>query len=135
MHCTSLVVFQISALIPKIYSSSNNVNLFSVKTCLVSELSLSWLFKEFGKAGMLVLVEPHLCLCMCLLCLVKQELLLYIIPLPEVGRNLKRSSSPTPWYKQGRLEQVVQGHIYVSFENLQGWIFKSLFKQSFLFPS
>ena len=39
----------------------------------------------------------------------------------EVGRDLWRSSGPTPVLKQGHLELVAQAHGQMAFEYLQGW--------------
>lgn len=45
----------------------------------------------------------------------------------EVGRDLRRSSSPTPFpspspsSEQGQLEQVAQDHVQLDFECLEGW--------------
>jgi len=44
----------------------------------------------------------------------------------EVGRQLLRSTGPTPLLKQGHLEQVVQDCVQSSFEHLQGWRFHIL---------
>lgn len=41
--------------------------------------------------------------------------------LVEVGRDVWRSSSPSPCSKQGELEQVAQGRVRSGFEYLQGW--------------
>jgi len=46
--------------------------------------------------------------------------------LTEVGRDLWRSSGPTPLIKQGHLEPVVQDHVQTGFEYLQGWRLHSL---------
>jgi len=39
----------------------------------------------------------------------------------KVGRELWRSSSPTPLLKQGHLQPVSQDHDQTAFEYLQGW--------------
>ena len=39
----------------------------------------------------------------------------------EVGRDLWRSSSPTPLPKQGHLERIAQDCVQMAFEYLQGW--------------
>jgi len=38
----------------------------------------------------------------------------------EVGRDLRRSSGPTPLLKQGHLEQAAQACVQAAFEYLQG---------------
>lgn len=39
----------------------------------------------------------------------------------EVGRDLFRSSSPTPLLRQGQLKQITQDHIQSGYECLHGW--------------
>ena len=39
----------------------------------------------------------------------------------EAGRDLWRSSGPTPLLKQGHLGQVASDHVQIAFEYLQGW--------------
>ena len=39
----------------------------------------------------------------------------------EVGRDLWRSSGPTPLLKQGHLELAAQDHVQMASEYLQGW--------------
>jgi len=47
----------------------------------------------------------------------------------EVGRDLWRSSGPSPLLKQDHLEQVAQDHVQMASEYLQGWRLHSLFGQ------
>ena len=44
----------------------------------------------------------------------------------EVGRDLWRSSGPTPLLKQGHPEQAAQDCVQMAFEYLQGWRLHSL---------
>ena len=44
----------------------------------------------------------------------------------EVGRDLLRSSSPTPLHKQGQPEHVAQDRVQLGCEYLQGWSLYSL---------
>lgn len=44
----------------------------------------------------------------------------------EAGRDLCRSSGPTPLLKQGHLEPVVQDYAWMAFQYLQGWRIYSL---------
>lgn len=44
----------------------------------------------------------------------------------ETGRNLWRSSGPTPFIKQGHLELVSQDHVQMAVEYLQGGRFHHL---------
>jgi len=44
----------------------------------------------------------------------------------EVGKDLWRSSSPTPQLKQGPLEPFAQDYVQSAFELLQGWRLHSL---------
>ena len=48
----------------------------------------------------------------------------------EVGRELWRSSGPIPLLKQGHLQLVVQDHVQMDVEYLQGWRLHNLSEQS-----
>jgi len=50
----------------------------------------------------------------------------------EVGRDVQRSSGPSPLLKQDHLESVSQDHVQLAFEHLQGWRLDNLSGQPVL---
>ena len=48
----------------------------------------------------------------------------------EVGRDLYRSSGPTPLLKQGHLDLVAQDHVQMAFEDLRWWRLHNLYQGS-----